>query len=191
MARFNFDPIPSVAPTGPAGSQNENISATPEEFGGLRARAEQTLGQGIENTAEAGFNIESFHNKVSKDYETTNFVDGKEKLLYGDPSKPLPDGSPDLGYFGTKGAAALDNREQTLKAIEELRQQGRNNLSSPAAQLEYDTDTRRMYADAVQRVGAHAVQQQYTWAADVNQRGSSVALTSFVNTGFSEEALRD
>jgi hypothetical protein len=194
MARFNFDPIPSVAPTGPAGSQNENISATPEEFGGLRARAEQTLGQGIENTAEAGFNIAAFHDKISADDQVNNYITAHNNLLYGDPSKSTtgPDGNPipDLGYMGLEGRAALDNREDTLKALEDVRQQGRNNLSSPQAQLEYDQQTKRMYADAQVRTSAHAEQQYKSWAGDVNQTRANLALNSFVRNGFDENDAR-
>lgn len=194
MARFSFDPLPSVAPTGPAGSQYEDIHATPEEFGGLRARAEQTLGQGIENTAEAGFNIAAFHDKISADDQVNNYITAHNNLLYGDPGKSTtgPDGNPipDLGYMGLEGRAALDNREDTLKALEDVRQQGRNNLSSPQAQLEYDQQTKRMYADAQVRTSAHAEQQYKSWAGDVNQTRANLALNSFVRNGFDENDAR-
>jgi hypothetical protein len=57
MSRFEFSPVPTVAPTGAPSGDYENIQASPEMFGALTARATQTLGQGVENTAEAGMDV--------------------------------------------------------------------------------------------------------------------------------------
>jgi hypothetical protein len=58
MSRFEFEPVPTVAPTGAPGNDYQSIpAATPEAFGALKARAEQTLGQGVENASEAGLSV--------------------------------------------------------------------------------------------------------------------------------------
>ncbi len=184
MARFTFDPVPSVAPTGAPGGDYENISASPEMFGGLTAQALQTAGQGVEHAAEAGFNVLAFQDKINADDQTNHFIKSRDSLLYGDPSKSTTgaDGKPvpDLGYLGLTGRDASDRREDTLKALEDARLTGRNNLKSSRAQLEYDTQTRRMYADAEARMSSHAEQQWKGWAGDVNQTRANLSLNAFV-----------
>lgn len=67
-----------------------------------------------------------------------------------------------------QGRAASDARADTLKRLEDERVQGRANLTSPRAQLEYDTQTKRLFADADQHVGQHTDTQWKTWATSVN-----------------------
>jgi GH24 family phage-related lysozyme (muramidase) len=54
MSRFEFDPYPTVAPTGAPQNDYEKIDAKPEMFGGLIAGAEEKLGKGVESVGEAG-----------------------------------------------------------------------------------------------------------------------------------------
>lgn len=184
MARFEFSGVPDLSPTGAPSGDYENITASPAAFGAQKARALQTLGQGVENVGEAGFNVLKFHNKIASDYEQTNTFQDVDKMLYGDPSKSTPgaDGKPvpDLGFMGLTGRDAADRREDTIKAIEERRQQGRNNLSSPEAQLEYDNSTKRYVQNAYNQIGRHSETQYKSWAADSNETGANQARNDFV-----------
>lgn len=185
MARFEFDPVPTLSPTGAPSGDYENITASPAAFGAQKARALQTLGQGVENVGEAGFNVLKFQNKVDADDQTNRFIETHDKLLYGDPSKNTvgADGKPvpDLGYMGLTGRDASDRREDTLKALKEAREAGRNNLQSPEAQLQYDGETRRQYSAAERTIGGHAETQWKSWASDVSGTRATLALDGFVN----------
>lgn len=75
---------------------------------------------------------------------------------------------PDLGYFGTQGRSASDLRADTLKRLEDIRQQQRETLSSTREQLAFDAQTKRLHQDAVQRVGTHSEQRWKDWAKSVN-----------------------
>lgn len=184
MARFEFSGVPSVTPTGAPSGDEQRISATPEMFGGSIARAEQTLGQGVEHTAEAGFDVLRYQHKVNADYESTNTFQDVDKLLYGDPSKSTTgaDGKavPDLGFLGLSGRDAQDRRADTEKAIEQRRQQGRANLVSQDAQYEYDMQTKRYVQNAYNQIGRHSEQQWKGWSNDVNKSAADQALNSFV-----------
>ena len=156
--------------------------ATPEEAGGLIAKGLENLGQGTEKAAANIFDISQFVGKINVDDQVNRWITQHNNILYGDPAKTTmgPDGKsvPDVGYYGLQGRAASDQRDATLKQLEDLRQEGAKNLKSPQEKLEYDTQTRRMYADAEQRTGVHADQQWKSWAGNVNATGSDLSLAS-------------
>ena len=87
---------------------------------------------------------------------------------------------PDTGYLGLSGAQAAYQREDTLQKLKDLREQERANLKSPQAQLEFDAQTRRLYSDAEQRIGAHAETQYKGWAATVNEDSAQHSLNEGV-----------
>lgn len=118
------------------------------------------------------FEIAQIQGKVNTDYATNNYIAERDKVLYGDPNKKTAgsDGQqvPDLGYFGTQGRTASDQRADTLKTLEDIREQQRGTLASTREQLAFDTQTKRLHQDAVQRVGTHSEQQWKDWAKNVN-----------------------
>ncbi len=77
MARFEFDPYPTVAPQSiPLAS--ENIQSSPAMFGGLIAGAEEKLGQGMESAGQAGLAYlqarDTLNNEVHANDLLTNFA---------------------------------------------------------------------------------------------------------------------
>ena len=192
MADASSALLPSVAPDTKVPDDLQHIQANPSSFGGAIAQGEEKAGTGISQAGAQLFDIAQFKEKVNADYSTNNFTDARNKLLYGDPSKPAtgPDGSPvkgpdgrpmpDTGYFGLQGSAAAYQRESVLKQLKDLREQERNNLASPQAQLEYDAQTRRLYSDAEQRIGQHAETQYKTWVAGVNDDSAKHSLDGYV-----------
>lgn len=174
--------VPTVAPDPRAPDDYQHEQANSEETGGLIAKGLENLGQGTEKAAANIFDISQFVGKINVDDQVNHWITQHNNILYGDPSKTTlgPDGKPvpDTGYYGLQGRAASDQRDATLKQLEDLRQEGAKNLKSPQEKLEYDTQTRRMYADSEQRTGLHADQQWKSWAGNVNSTGSDLALAS-------------
>jgi hypothetical protein len=184
--------VPQVMPETRAPDDYQHIQANPSQFGGLIGAGEEKAGQGLEQTAGNLFNIEQFKDKIDADSQVNNYITAHNNILYGDPSKPRtgadgqpvlgPDGKPvpDTGYMGLDGRAAADQRADTLKALEDQRTSIRANLKSPQAQLEYDAQTKRMYADAQQRIDVHTDQGWKQWAGNVNEAGAQHAMTSYL-----------
>lgn len=183
---INFEPVPEVAPTGAPGNDYFHIQADPAAFGAPGTKGLQTLGQGVEHTAEAGFELAQFFGRVNVDDQTNKFIDARNRILYGDPNKQTigPDGKPsvDRGFMGLEGRAASDQRQATLQALQDARTAGLANLTSPRDRLAYDTETRRMYAEAEGHVGQHTDNQWKVWAQGVNHAGANHELDSFVNS---------
>ena len=178
--------VPEVAPDTSVPDDYQHINATPASFGGLIAQGEEKAGQGITQASTAAFDIAQFRGKINSDDQTNHYITTNNNILYGDPSKSTigPDGKqvPDLGYLGLQGRAASDARPGVLKQLEESRMEGRKNLASPQEQLEYDAQTKRLYADAVARTGQHADQQWKSWAGDVNGKGAEHSMTGYLNS---------
>jgi hypothetical protein len=56
--RFNFEPVPTVAPSGPSQGDYQTIQASPGAFGAYTAQGLETLGQGAEHAGEAALTYE-------------------------------------------------------------------------------------------------------------------------------------
>ena len=193
--------VQQVEPAATPPSDYQNIHATPDSFGGLIAQGEEKAGQDLTKTSDNLFNIVDFQGKVNTDDQVNKWVEGNNKTLYGDPSKPQldaqgqpvmgPDGKPqpDRGFMGMEGRAAADNRDATLKALEDQRMAGRKNLTSPKDQLLYDEQTRRMYALAERDIGAHADAQWKVWAGGVNGSGAKLALDGIAANADNAESV--
>lgn len=175
--------IPQVAPEGRPPDDYQHIRAEPDQFGALIGQGLEKAGQGLKQTGENLFDIHQFQDKVDADDQVNGFDTRRNHVLTGDPSKTTmgADGKPvpDLGYLGLEGRAAADKRAETLKALSDARDDGRKNLKSPTAQLEYDRQTRRMYTEFESKISAHAEAQWKNWAGGVNQAGALHSLNSF------------
>ena len=181
MARIqlNFEPypdVPSAIPSGAPANDYQHIQASPAAFGAPQAQGLQTLGQGIERTAEAGFQVQQFHDRVAADQEMNNFIEARTKLEYGDPKT----GS--TGYFGTYGSGALSSRQPTVDALNQARQSSLDRLQSPNSKLLFDTESRRMFSDSQMRISRHADDQQKIWAQGVNASGADLNLNGYANS---------
>jgi hypothetical protein len=171
--------LASVAPT--PNTPNDYLSssaATPAAFGGQIAEGGQKLGQGALASAQ-------FFGKVAADDASNQFQDFATKLLHGDPNKTItgPDGqqTPDTGYLGLRGRAALEQRPQIEEQLDEKVKQLRGNLQSPDQQLEFDNFTRRYRSMASERIGTHADGQATTWYNSVNTDTAKLAMDHISN----------
>jgi len=182
MAEVPYTGVPTVSPETRAPDDYQREQATPAEAGALKAQGLEKAGQGVSEASQNLFQIGQFVGKINVDDQVNSWITQHNNILYGDPSKTTigPDGqpTPDTGYYGLQGRAASDARDATLKQLEDLRLEGRKNLKSPQEQLEYDAQTRRMYADSEQRTALHADQQWKSWAGNVNVTGGDLALSA-------------
>src|SRR5579864_7565747 len=181
----DYTAAPTVAPDPRAPNDYQNIQPKPEQFGALIGRGLERAGQGVEQASSNLFNIAEFQGRVNVDYAGNNYIDTRNKILYGDPDKTTigADGKPipDTGFLGLEGRAAADQRQATLDALKTAREEGRKGLTSPREQLEYDNQTRRIYAEAEMHIGQHAESQWKNWAVDVNQAGAKHSLDAYTN----------
>jgi hypothetical protein len=200
MASQSYTGVPEVSPDARVPDRYQHIQATPSSFGGLIGQGMEKAGKGIEQTADNLFNIEAFHDNVDKDDQVNKFVRSNNDLFHGAPGKIAtgPDGqpilvdgkpTPDTGYMGLEGRAASDARAGVLDDLEKRRQEGAKNLKSEKARYDYDRETRRIYADSVQRAGTHATNQWKQWAAGVNKDGADLAMSGFMRNLNNDEAM--
>lgn len=162
--------VPDVAPSGRPPNDYQNIQANPNQFGGLIAQGEQQFGAGATKAAE-------FYGQVAADNASNDYQDRVNKILHGDPNKPNQDGTPDLGYLGLKGRAAMDARPEVEKRLDEELKQTRETLLTPEQQLRFDNFSRRYRAVSAAQIGTHADQQSNTWYGEVNKSSADLAKT--------------
>lgn len=130
----------------------------------------QELGAGA---AKAG----QFFGAVAADNAFNGYQSAATKLLYGDPNKVGPDGQAgtDTGYFGLKGAAALNARPQVEQQLDQLLTETRAGLQTPEQQSQFDNYSRRYRTQISGQIGSHADTQANTWYAKVNTDSVNVA----------------
>ncbi len=174
MAQVNYQGSPEVAPPLQAPQDLQNIEASPASFG---AGVAQGLGQAGEGAIDAS----KFFGQVSADNATNNFLTERSKILYGDPAAGMavdsngnpvqaPDGSivHNGGFFSKQGRDALEAWQPTSERLQEVLNDGREGLSTPLARYQYDTESRRYYAQALADIGTHADTAQKKYATDTN-----------------------
>jgi hypothetical protein len=65
---FEYNPFPTVSPTGAPGNDFEHIDASSEAFGGGRARGLEEVGRGLESASQSGFDV--LNQKSNMDAQT-------------------------------------------------------------------------------------------------------------------------
>jgi len=193
MADVPYSGVPQVSPLATPSDDYQRVQTNPNQFGGAIAAGEERAGQGLVQTGTNLFDIAQFHGQVNVDDQINHTISAWDKIQHGDPNKPAvgPDGNPvlgpdgkpqpDLGYNGLQGRALADQRDATLKAFEDVRQQGRDNLTSPAQQLQYDEQTRRLLSLRTQEIGERADAGWRNWAAKVNEEGAAHSKDGFLS----------
>jgi hypothetical protein len=173
MARFAFNPVPEVAPTGPSNAR-EHIQATPEMFGGLIAGAEQKLGQGIENAGEAGLSA------LTAKQHLTNEISASETNTWL--ARNITDKFNDFGRL--QGKAAQDALPQFKQDTEDLYQQSLKNAQGNLQMQAMLAKSGRYLTDAYYRYATnHADTQWRTWQSKTaddraNEYGNQAAVAA-------------
>jgi hypothetical protein len=179
MAHIDFSPAPTVQPREAPPSDYQTIQTNPREFGAQIGAGAERLGEGLSKAGQ-------FFGEVAADDATNKFMTAANTALYGDPTKTVtgPDGTPqqDLGYFGTRGRSALDQRAAALQQIDQIRTQLRGGLGTPEEQLQFDQYTRRFQYYMGTEVSRHADEQAQQWYGEVEKASSDVAKSNIVNS---------
>jgi hypothetical protein len=178
--------VPTVAPDTRVPDDFQHVQATPASFGGLIAKGVEQAGAGLTDTSKNLFDIAQLHDKTTTDDQVNHLMTTSRILRYGDPDKTVtgPDGrqQPDTGYLGTRSRTALDDRKGTMEALDAAIADGRRNLPSVRAQLDYDNQTRRMRAIWADEIGRHYNTQYNVWTQEVNSTGAAHSLDGYVNS---------
>ena len=126
-ASVDYQPFSTVqADTRQPENDYMNVHADPAMFGGLVGQAEEKSAergmQTARDTFDTATHVQDLHDQVVTDDMRTKIYGDLNKVIYGDPTKPLtdangqivkgPDGNPkyDMGYMGLTGQDALNAR---------------------------------------------------------------------------------
>lgn len=172
MARVDYTGTPTVEPETQAPDDYGHEQASPASFGA-------PLAQGAEAAGQGALDLSKFYGQVASDNAINNTISQATSVLRGDPNKTVigPDGTPvpDTGYFGMRGADAMDARQPTAQSLDEILQENRESLATDTAKHQYDTESRRYRAQWANEMGEHYDQQFQQWA--VNTNDNTIALT--------------
>lgn len=134
----------------------------------------------MEKLGQGALQASRFFGQVVASNANNELMQGVSKILYGDPNKTTigPDGkpAPDLGYLGTRGRSALDQRQNAEQQLEDLRNQLRGNLPTPESQLEFDDFSRRFLTYKSGEIGSHADMQANAWYGEVEKASADNAI---------------
>lgn len=179
IARVDPQEAPTVAPNLEAPSDYQHVEAPPASFGAGTAEGLQQAGAGV-------MDLVKFQNQVAADKQGWNAIQQGEYALHGDPSKPQMDANgmpvlgqdgkpvPDTGFLGLRGQAALNAAPDVVAHLDDIIQEQREGLS-PAAQLEFDNQTRRYKAQFLGSIGSHTDEQWVHMGIDTNSQGAAIA----------------
>jgi hypothetical protein len=190
-----YSGVPDQEPSLEAPNDLQHEQATPASFGG-------EVAQGLEAAGQGAFKAADFYGQVAANQATNNYLDERDKVLYGDPSKgaatdpitgqPLtaPDGGAvyNGGYFGLRGQAALEARPQVAEQLDEIAKDQAEGLQTPMARQQFEVASRRYRAQALEQVGSHADNEEKTWAKSVNQTTADLALGQVARTASDDTA---
>jgi muramidase (phage lysozyme) len=176
--QIDFQPFPSVMPSGAPGNDYEHIEARPEMFGGLLARGTQTLGQGIEHAGEAGLDYLTERNTLN------NQIHASE--LHSD----FSDKATDLvtKYSQLQGRSALDALPQFKSDLADLQKQAEGQAGSLQTRQMVSQNTRRSMDWFYGIATRHADTQHTKWATETAHDNITSAIgvggLAVVNTDF-------
>jgi hypothetical protein len=168
-------PVQPVAPETIAARQT--IQASPEAFGAPQGRALEQVGQTAQHLGQEALTASNFYGQVAADDGMNKLQAALDKVKYGDPSTAGPDGQPDTGFLGKRGADAMGSYKPTMEQVDQQIKEIRDGLSSPKSQFEFDRYSQRMRSEAFSRLGTHYEQESKTWATGVNKAAVQTNLT--------------
>ena len=151
--------VSDVNPAGPPGAY-ERIDASPVAFGA-------TVGEAM---AGLGEHVRQITNETNVDAANNAFEQSKRAMLFG------PD-----GFYTKNGADAVTAMQPTAAAIEDLRQQTRDNLGNGAQQRMFDYISRNSTRRDLDSMSSHAATQGQVYQKDVATSAITNAVTDSGN----------
>jgi hypothetical protein len=144
-----YSPEPSISPNLTPTPYGRNVPP-PGAFGGLTAAATEHLGQAESQVGNELFeraNAMQQLNQTAAADEAASGFQMKSAMQHNE-------------LLTKTGKNAADSLIPTLQSIEQSRQDFRQNLNSPYAQMQYDRDTRVMQGKLMDSAGRHAAEQE-------------------------------
>ena len=138
-----------------------HLDVQPGAFGGYQARGLQEFGGEALTAAQ-------HWGQITADDAANKYTEEAEKILHGDPNKPNPDGTPDLGFMGLKGEAALRARPEYAKRLKDVYDKLAGGMLMADQRRAFDNVTRRQRAVSTGQMGTHADTQANAYAYDTN-----------------------
>jgi hypothetical protein len=174
-AGYPTQDTPTVSPSPTPGPDYQSIpAATPNAFGAQIGAAQERLGGAFEQAgdqlAAVALQRQRLTNQVASDQATNYTMDQVTKILHGDPNVPG-----DVGFYGKKGIDAVNSRQSTAKALDDIINKTRATLTNPRQQLEFDNQTRRMRNYWMGEIGRHYDQQLTVSAINSAKAGQDLA----------------
>jgi hypothetical protein len=183
--------VPTVEPTSDPGVRSEQfrINVDPEQFGAGVGRAlsglGQTIGQGAKEFADNAIAKQELFNQVTSDNATNQYLEGENKILYGDPKDPN-----DHGFMGLSGEGAMRAAPGVYQQLTDLRKSIHDGLQNQRQQLSFDSETRRWQANSFRTIGGHYDQQFKVHTEAVNKATETNAMLK-VATSAQDQATVD
>jgi hypothetical protein len=170
-----YSPVQSVLPETQQPNDAIRAEAQPQDFGAGIGSAFQQAGQAAQGIGGDAANVAAVwqqrHNLVATDEAFNQYQEAVNKLQYGDPSDPN-----DHGYFGTKGADALNTRGDVLQKMEAVRLNLSNGMQNGNQQLAFDEASRRLNTQVMAQIGQHSDQQWTTYATGQQSAQQDISL---------------
>ena len=142
----------------------EQISPSPEAFGGGLAAGLSQLGQTLDTSsnefASRALAYQDINNKTESDAAYAQYL-SRENAYLRDPQS---------GYMTTKqGKAALDGYPGAMQDLNDIRNDVANSIQSPRAKLMFDQDSRRQLAYSESNLSEYVAGQRKTWIGNTNK----------------------
>ena len=173
-----YSGVPEVAPVATGGAPYQSTSASPESFGGPVARGQQQLGAATVQAAQGLSFVAKHWDHIAAEDASNQYEDFVTKILHGDPTKKTigADGqeTPDLGYFGLKGRAALDTREGIEKKLSDHEKAISSQLSTTGQREQFARVASNVRKSASSRISNYADTQASVYAENVNTANASL-----------------
>jgi GH24 family phage-related lysozyme (muramidase) len=155
-------------------------------FGGQVAQATEQFGAAVAAVGHHWGDI------VANDM-VNQYQEEVGKIVNGDPQKQTvgPDGTiqADLGYLGTRGRDALDQRPMVDKKLTELTKSYMGKLYSADQKSLFDTASRRYRAIVNGTMGRHADQQGVVYATGTTDAQAKIAAASIASNADNPELV--
>lgn len=178
--------LPEVggAPSMSARASVDYPNLGPEAFGAASA-------SGLINAGAGVLRLAAFYNDAAADDATNKYQAAITKMMYGDPSKTNPDGSPDVGYMGLRGKAAIDAAPKMGEDMDRLYKQLDGDLNAPAAKKKFSDYSRRFRAITDAQVGQHRTGQYKSWMGGVYTASEKLAMDGISANADNEQGFLD
>jgi hypothetical protein len=159
---LSYDPVPTVNPVGGTGAR-EQISTTPDMFGGAQAEALGKFGGGIEKAGAATLDIATQQAQLDAQTHADELHSWQSDKVTDLQSK----------FLQLRGKDALEQLPTFKQQIDDIHQEVRGQAGNPYTARVVDSEGRRLTDVAYSQASRHAAEQRAQW--DSNTATESAA----------------